>query len=99
MTLHRFCIIFAAFAVAGCQTMPPAPPPPPRVITVEVPTIVQRGCPDRRPPAEQYPDTDEKLALIPRGDFEQLGRVSRAARDLRDTRLAIDEVQIRGCAD
>ena len=76
--------------------MPPAPPPP-EVITIDVPTVVQRGCPDRRPAAEEYPDTDEKIALIPRGDFEQLGRVARAGRDLRDARLAIDEVQIKGC--
>ncbi len=93
--LHRFCIIYAAFALAACQTPPPAPPP--RVITVDVPTIVQRGCPDRRPARAEYPDTDEKLALIPRGDFEQLGRVSRSGRELRDADLALAEVQIRGC--
>ncbi len=61
--------------------------------------IVQRPCPDKRPAADEYPDTDERLALVPQGDFEQLGKVTRAGRDLRDVRLKIDDVQIKGCAE
>lgn len=94
--MNKWNSIVIPLLLAAC-TAPPKPEPPPRVITVDVPTVVQRGCPDRRPAADEYPDTDDKLAAIPRGDIEQLGRVYRAGRDLRDKRLALDDVQIRGC--
>jgi hypothetical protein len=75
----------------------PQPTPEPRVITVDVPTVVQRGCPDRRSQETDYPD--KSLDAVPRGDFEQLFRIARAGIDLRDKRLAEDNVQIKGCSD
>lgn len=88
--------IAAALFLSACAQMPQTPPEP-RVITVDVPMIVQRGCPDRRGPVSEYPDTDEKVAAISKGDYELLGRVFRAGRDLRDARLREDDVQIKGC--
>jgi len=95
--VNRICIISVAFAVSACTTTPP-PVPPPEIITIDVPTIVQRPCADRRGAEPDYPATDEKIAAIPEGDFELLGRVYRVDRDLRIARLREDDVQIKGCA-
>lgn len=85
------------FSLAAC-TSSPATAPEPRVVTVDVPRIVQVRCIDQRPPAPDFPDADEKLSSIPDEDFFTLAKVFRAARDLYRARLAIDDVQIKGCA-
>jgi len=91
-------IAFVLIGLVGCGSAPSLPPPEPHVITVDVPRIVQRPCRDQRPPASEYPDTDDKLAAIEAGDYEGLSKAYRAGRDLRDARLAVDDVQIKGCA-
>jgi len=89
--------LLSAFLVAGCTTAPPMPAPTPAVTAVEAPRIVQEKCKDQRPAAPDYPDTDKRLAAISDGDFEALSKAFRAGRDRRDTRLVIDDVQIKGC--
>jgi hypothetical protein len=80
-------------ALAGCGGMARE-----RIVTVPVDRIVQRACPDTRPPADEFPDTSEKLSAIPPDDYEQLFKVAKAGRDLRDARLRIDDLQIKACA-
>lgn len=89
---------FAIIGLFGCTTAPPAMKDDPVIVTHETERIVQRPCRDQRPPAKEYPDTDDKLAQIPDGDYEGLGKAYRAGRDLRDARLQVDDVQIKGCA-
>lgn len=88
--------IAAALALYGCQ-MNPMPAAEPVIVTQPVDRIVQVQCKDRRPQAQEYPDTDAKLALIPDGDIFGLAKAFRAGRDLRDARLAIDDEQIKVC--
>lgn len=90
-------ILAGALALAACGTKPP-PTPEPIIITKNVPTIVQVKCKDQRDPAPNYPDTDEALAMIPDDDIFRLSQVYRASRDLRISRLATDDVQIKACA-
>ena len=97
--MNRLCIILAALALTACAG-DPQPAPQPQVITVDVPRIVQRACPDTRQPRDhkELPVDPEDLAMIPAGDYEALGRVYRAAVDMMRAWLALDEVQIKGCA-
>lgn len=92
----RAAIACACLALAACGGM--GQPREPEVRIVHDDRIIQRPCPDARPPADDYPDTDEKLAAIAPDDFERLFRVARAGRDLREARLSVDDVQIKGCA-
>ncbi len=85
-----------AFLVLACASKPVVAPEP-RVITVDVPRIVQQKCKDQRPPADVYPDTDEQIAGIAEDDYERLAKAYRAGRDRRDARLVQDDVQIKGC--
>lgn len=94
----RHCLaIVATLSLAACGTMPMVAPEA-RVDTVDVPRVVQEKCKDQRPPADELPDTDEKLAAIPDDDFEALSKAFRAGRDRRDARLVVDDVQIKACA-
>jgi hypothetical protein len=94
---HNLAIFGVGIFLSGCAGMPPAAPEP-RVVTVDVPRIVQVKCKDQRPPADVLPDTDDKLATYADDDFEGLSKAFRAGRDIRDARLTVDEVQIKGCA-
>jgi hypothetical protein len=94
--MNRFGIIPAALVslLSACSSMPT---PEPRLVTVPVDRLVQMKCADNRPPSDIYPDTDDKVTAIAEDDFERLARVYRAGRDLRDARIAIDDVQIKTC--
>lgn len=89
-------VIFSA--LAGCAGMPKQPNPEPRVVPIEAPRVVQQKCKDSRPPPDEYPDTDDKLAQFPDNDFEGLAKAYRAGRNLRDSRLLSDNVLIASCA-
>lgn len=91
-------LLTLALMVSGCQSPTPQIAPEPRVLTVDVPTIVQEKCKDQRPPVDEYPDTDAKLAGVADDDYEALSKAFRAGRDRRDARLVVDDVQIKGCA-
>jgi hypothetical protein len=93
----RLAAAALAVCLAACAAKP-AIAPEPRVVTVEVPRIVEVRCNDQRPPAPDFPDDDQKLSSIPDDDFFTLAKVYRAARDLYRARLAVDDVQIKGCA-
>lgn len=88
-------IFFATF-VAGCASAP-QPPPEPIVVTTEVDRIVQVRCEDRRPPASDYPDTDDRLAMIEEGDIFALAQAYRAGKTLRESRERENEAQIAAC--
>lgn len=90
-------VLALTILLAACATKP-AIAPEPRVVTVEVPRIVEVRCKDQRPDAPDFPDDDQKLSSIPDDDFFTLAKVYRAARDLYRARLAVDDVQIKGCA-
>lgn len=94
--LGVWLLVLAAMLLCGCEQMAKQAPEP-RVVTVDVPRIVQVRCKDQRPPAPDFPDTDEKLASIPDDDFFTLAKVFRAARDLYRARLDVDDVQIKAC--
>lgn len=93
----RYAAILA-LALVACQTPPPPAPPPPQVVTVEVPRIVQRACPDQRPARTETLPSDADIASVPEGDFETLGRMYRAAIQTARAWLALDDVQILGCS-
>lgn len=96
-------VVFAVFllmivlVLAACATTPPSPPEP-IIITRDVPTIVQVKCQDRRAPAPNYPDTDERLAMIEEWDIFGLAQAYRAGRGLRESRERENETQIAACA-
>lgn len=96
-----FAVALAAMAVlllalSACASMPPAPPEP-IIITRDVPTIVQVKCHDRRAPVPDYPDTDERLAMIEEGNIFGLAQAYRAGRTLRIDRERQNEAQISAC--
>lgn len=84
-------------AVTACATKPADPWPEPLVITKTVDRPVQVKCPDQRPTKPEYPDTDDKLAMIEEGDIFGLAQAYRAARGLRIQREAENEAQISAC--
>lgn len=93
----RYAPIAIAFFLTACASKD-GPKPEPGIVTVDVPKIVREKCKDARPPALDYPDTDDKLAGVADNDYFTLAKKFRAGRDLRDARLAIDDIQIRGCS-
>ena len=90
-----FVVVLAVAFMAACAPM--QIPPDPIVITKEVDRIVQVKCADKRPPAPDYPDTDERLQQIMEGDIFGLAQAYRAGKTLRVQRERENEAQISAC--
>lgn len=97
MNRAQYGTLLIAFLLTACASKE-VPAPEPRIVTVDVPTIVREKCKDARPAKPDYPDTDEKLALVPDEDYFTLAKIFRAGRDLRIAREKVDETQIKGCS-
>lgn len=88
-------VVVLAGAMAACAPMQPRPDP--IVIEKPVDRIVQEKCADKRPPAPDYPDTDDRLSQIEEGDIFGLAQAYRSGRTLRIQRERENENQIKAC--